>query len=605
MVQAQNDTMYIMRSGVVINKHRVADVDSMIFHKPGTKSITPPAITSVSIPGGTFKMGSPITDEDFQPNETQHEVTVSAFKMSKYEITNAQYAGFLNANGIGANGLYPAGTYPTQTLIYLTNPLDPELHYNGGRWVTVAGYENHPVRNVTWYGATEFGVYAGGRLPTEAEWEYACRGNTTTRFNTGICLSSLQANFNWSQTCFTCLKSNTYPNKTQIVGNYGANAFGLHDMHGNVEEWCSDWFGEYSTAPQINPTGSLTGNCRVFRGGGFREGCFFTRSAWRNCNAPNNTGNSQRGFRLVMIQNMTQNVIQNDTLYIMRGGVMINKHKVAEVDSIIFYKPSTKPVMLPSIAKVSIPGGTFTLGSPVTEVGRGSNETQHQATLSGFKMSKYEITNAQYALFLNAKGIGSNGLYADGTYPSQALIYANTSRGLTYTGGKWVLVVGFENNPVINVTWYGATEFGVYAGGRLPTEAQWEYACRGNTTSEFNTGSCLSNLQANYNWAAPYNNCTNSVTTLSNTTQAVGSYGANAFGLHDMHGNVWEWCSDWYGTYPTTPQTNPTGSTTGTARVIRGGSWDSSARRSRLAYRNDYDPGSSGYDVGFRLVFVP
>ena len=102
-------------------------------------------------------------------------------------------------------------------------------------------------------------------------------------------------------------------------------------------------------------------------------------------------------------------------------------------------------------------------------------------------------------------------------------------------------------------------------GGHLPTEAQWEYACRAGTTTTFNTGICLNNLQANYNWAYPYNTCTNTNMTYPGKTQSVGSYSPNAFGLHDMHGNVWEWCNDWYGTYYIGPQTDPTGSATGTS----------------------------------------
>jgi len=146
------------------------------------------------------------------------------------------------------------------------------------------------------------------------------------------------------------------------------------------------------------------------------------------------------------------------------------------------------------ISAALIPAGTFTMGSPVDEVGRDVNETEHQVTLSTYRMSKYEITNAQYATFLNAKSIGSNGIWAGAkVYKIQTLIYANSSMGLTYSGTQWVSVAGYENAPVINVTWYGATEFANYVGGGLPTEAQWEYACRAGTTTPFNTGALLTN----------------------------------------------------------------------------------------------------------------
>lgn len=258
-----------------------------------------------------------------------------------------------------------------------------------------------------------------------------------------------------------------------------------------------------------------------------------------------------------------------------------------------------------AIPTAAIPAGTFTMGSPDTEINRSSNETQHSVTLSAFRMSKYEITNAQYAAFLNAKSIGSNGLYAAGAYPTQTLIYANSSMGLTYSGSQWVPVTGYEDAPVINVTWYGATEFATYIGGTLPTEAQWEYACRAGTTTPFNTGDFLTNGQANYYWAYPYNGGTNTVTTYPGKTQPVGTYAANAYGLYDMHGNVWEWCSDWYGTYPTTAQTDPTGAATGWGRVFRGGCWVDLAQNCRSAIRSIIRPSFNHDSIGFRVVLVP
>jgi len=262
-----------------------------------------------------------------------------------------------------------------------------------------------------------------------------------------------------------------------------------------------------------------------------------------------------------------------------------------------------------NIATVQIPAGTFTMGSPDTEVSRGSDETQHTVTLSAFRMSSYEITNAQYAAFLNARSIGIDGTYSAGAYPTQILIYTSSGSffdwGLHYTGGQWVPVTGLENFPVIYVTWFGATEYATYAGGRLPTEAEWEYACRAGTTTPFNTGTCLTNTQANYDWASPYSTCTNTNTTYPGKTQAVGTYPANAFGLFDMHGNVWEWCNDWYGTYPATAQNNPTGATSDSLRVIRGGRWSDYAQYSRSAFRYLDIPIRGNFTMGFRVVFVP
>jgi len=252
-----------------------------------------------------------------------------------------------------------------------------------------------------------------------------------------------------------------------------------------------------------------------------------------------------------------------------------------------------------------IPAGTFTMGSPISEAQRGKDEVQHQVTLSAFRMSKYETTNTQFAAFLNAKNIDSNGLYALGAYPTETLIFENTSLGLIWTGTQWQPVAGKDNFPIVEVTWYGATEFATYAGGRLPTEAEWEYVCRGNTTTPFNTGACLNNTQANYSWAYPLTGCTNTITTTQNQTQAVNSYSPNAYGLYNMHGNVWEWCADWYGAYSTAAQTNPTGPANGANRVLRGGCWGIHAQECRSADR-DYSP-PFNYDClsGFRLAFAP
>jgi len=280
------------------------------------------------------------------------------------------------------------------------------------------------------------------------------------------------------------------------------------------------------------------------------------------------------------------------------------------------YQFTTKTNPSTNIQTALIPAGTFIMGSPTTptaEVNRSPDETQHLVTLSAFRMSKYEITNAQYAAFLNAKGIGSNGVYAAGAYPTQALIYPNSDWGLTYYSSQWVPVTGCEYAPVTEVTWYGSKEFATYVGGTLPTEAQWEYACRAGTITSFNTGNFLTNLQANYNWGYTYNNWgytynngTDTVKTYPGKPQTVGTYAPNAYGLYDMHGNVWEWCADWYGAYSISDQTNPTGPAIGSDRVLRGGGWYGyGAQDCRSAARSYCTPDSFTSGFGFRVVFLP
>lgn len=254
---------------------------------------------------------------------------------------------------------------------------------------------------------------------------------------------------------------------------------------------------------------------------------------------------------------------------------VLDEVKIKNGKTITIYSNGTwkeKVFKKPTIAWVSIPAGTFTMGSPPSEVNRGSDETQHQVTLSAFKMSKYEVTFEQYDLFCDATGRSK---------PSDE---------------GW----GRGNRPVINVSWDDATAFAEWMGCRLPTEAEWEYAARGGTTTPFSTGNNLTTAQANYNGNYPYNN--NAKGEYRQKTLPVGSFAANAYGLFDMHGNVYEWCSDWYGDYSTSAQTNPKGASSGSIRVIRGGSWFNLARSCRTARRNNGAPGYRRHDVGFRLV---
>jgi formylglycine-generating enzyme len=226
----------------------------------------------------------------------------------------------------------------------------------------------------------------------------------------------------------------------------------------------------------------------------------------------------------------------------------------------------------PTIKWASIPAGTFMMGSPASEVDRGDDEIQHEVTLSAFKMSAYEVTFEQYDAFCVA-----------------------TQRENPSDEG-W----GRGKRPVINVSWDDATAFAKWMGCRLPTEAEWEYACRAGSSTPFNTGSNLTTNQANYDGNYPYSN--NALGIYREQSTEVGSFAPNAYGLYDMHGNVWEWCSDWYGEYPSSPQTNPRGSSEPARRVFRGGSWNFYANYCRSARRIICYPGNRYRDIGFRLV---
>jgi len=255
---------------------------------------------------------------------------------------------------------------------------------------------------------------------------------------------------------------------------------------------------------------------------------------------------------------------------------------------------------------VRINGGTFTMGSPEDEPDRWDNETQRQVTVSSFFMGKYEVTQKEYQEIM---GYNPSTFKGD-NLPVERVTWFDT---IEYCN-KRSLKEGFT--PVYTITsrtpasGYPITAATVTAnwnanGYRLPTEAEWEYACRAGTTTPFSTGYNITTDQANYNGYYPYNN--NAKGTSLEKTTPVGNFAANAWGLHDMHGNVWEWCWDWYGAYASGTQTDPKGAASGSNRSLRGGSWDYLAWGLRSANRHTLysaaNPGSNRTNAaGFRVV---
>ena len=466
----------------------------------------------VLVPAGKFMMGSPASEKGRGNNETQHEVTLTKpFYMGKYEVTQEQWEAVMGKN--------------------------PSSKTIGAKL---------PVTNVSWNDCQEFikklnaKTSRGYRLPTEAEWEFSCRAGTTTAFSFGDEIHRVDANYGGSKI-----------GKPVAVGSYEPNAFGIYDMHGNVWEWCEDWYGDYPAGAVTDPKGPAKGKGIVLRGGHFEvvfDGSI-ARSASRNYFTGMPTDPdwySGIGFRLAR------------TADIKASAASLTGIKPDPAGG----KPAPVKLELTKIAvaiekeMVLVPAGKFKMGFP----GQFSLEPQHEVTLTKpFYMGKYEVTQEQWGVVM-------------GYNPSRT------------KGAKL---------PVTNVSWKDCQYFikklnaNTKGGYRLPTEAEFEYACRAGTTTTYSFGDNLTESDANID---------------GKDTKAVGSYKPNAFGLYDMHGNVLEWCEDWYAAYPEGSVIDPKGPATGTSRILRGGSYFSHVSVARSSFRYSILPIEESYYYGFRLA---
>ncbi len=250
---------------------------------------------------------------------------------------------------------------------------------------------------------------------------------------------------------------------------------------------------------------------------------------------------------------------------------------------------------------VLIEGGSFQMGSPETEGWRSNDESQHKVTVSDFYMSQYEVTQAEYEKVMgtNPSNFSGNDLPIENISWLDAVAYCNArseSEGLTP-----VYIIDGQN-----VSWDRGAN-----GYRLPTEAEWEYACRAGTVAPFNTETSISAEEANYYGHYPYmiednyfsqGNLDTQPGEYRQATVAVNSFAPNAFGLYNMHGNVGEWVWDYYGEYPGTEETDPSGPDSGTLRVYRGGGWNDFAKNMRSAYRATLAQDKGSFNIGMRLV---
>jgi formylglycine-generating enzyme required for sulfatase activity len=242
---------------------------------------------------------------------------------------------------------------------------------------------------------------------------------------------------------------------------------------------------------------------------------------------------------------------------------------------------------------VYVDGGSFKMGS---SSGGAGEQPVHTVTVNDYEVNSYEITNQQYADFLN---VYKSETVVEGAFKEANLInldgaYGDIKSRIYKQNNTYLVEKGFENFPVIYLTWYGAYIFCEYYGGRLPTEAEWEYAAKGG---KFSKGFTYSGGN-DYNLAGWHEGNSDK------TVHQVGKKLANELNLYDMSGNVWEWCSDWYGEfyYSSSEPKNPKGAESGVYKVRRGGCWDYNKSSMIVTARATSFPNQALSVIGFRLV---
>jgi len=436
--------------------------------------------------------------------------------MDKYEVTNTQYRNFVQATG----------------------------HRKPSTWNDDDfNMANQPVVGVSWSDAVSYAKWAGKRLPTGKEWEWAARGGLKDKLYSWGDDEGLARDYS----NFEGIGGRDKWNETAPVGSFKANDYGLHDMAGNVFEWCADWYDR-----------SL--DHKVIRGGSWDHNSNALGVANRHGGRRVHGRLNRIGFRCVAdldISSDSSTTIESEPL-----------PQVANQKIIEWQKDNSQMAL--------IPAGSFEMGDSKNEPEGWMKRSRpvHRVELDAFYMDVREVTVGQFREFVNQSG---------------------------YSYNRWNDVAKYsagDEYPMVYVNWNDATAYASWAGKRLPTEAEWEYAARGGLVGKrYPWGDEINHDDANWG---------NTVSGKDKWRYCspVGSFEANGYGLYDMAGNVWEWCQDWYGSdyYNNSPTKNPPGPDTGSKRVLRGGSWDSSTFNLRVANRLNYFPTYRYLDYGFRCV---
>ncbi len=608
------------------NSGRTGSSGSPPLAKPISNSI---GMELVLIPPGKFLMGSSKGEEGRFEDEEQHEMEITrSFYLGTYEVTRGQFRRFVEDTRYQTeaekDGQASWGYDAT------INSFKYSTQYSW-RDAGFAQTDEHPVVNVSWNDAKAFCDWLSKkegrkyRLPTEAEWEYSCRAGTQTRYYSGEDSETLASVGNVADASFkrrfprangTITSDDGYV-FTAPVGRFKSNDFGLHDMHGNVWEWCRDWYDAayYKNSPKYDPQGPEAGSFRVLRGGSFDQSPRYCRAARRNGQEPAHRS-GLLGFRVVLVP-------QEQTSQLPPASTPEPKQKPpvenTENNSVPAQPLGAQIHNSIGMELVLIPAGKFLMGSPNNQ-GFEWEKPQHEVEITkAFYLGKYEVSRGQFRKFVDAGyqteaeedgrgGIGYDAETNDFKGPNTKYSWRN---------------VGFEQtdeHPVVNVTWKDAVAFCDWLSKkegkkyRLPTEAEWEYSCRAGTQTRYYSGEDSETLAsvgnvADASFKRKFPNLSYSMIKSDDGyvfTAPVGQYQTNAFGLHDMHGNVWEWCQDWFDNdyYKNSPRQDPQGPSAGPFRVLRGGSLSHPPRNCRAAHRLGFQPADRYADLGFRVVLV-
>lgn len=565
----------------------------------------------VLIPAGSFNMGDAKGHGWEKP---VHKVTITKpFFLGKYEVTQEQWESIM---------------------------ADNPSHTKGPK---------HPVECVSWDDCQQFLVMLNARtgkqggkftLPMESQWEYACRAGSASAFCFGDDEKQL-GEYAWH--------AEDYDAKTHPVGTKKANAWGLFDMHGNVWEWCQDWFSAYETGAATDPSGPEKGTDRVYRGGCARDSAGDCRSAHRI------SGTSDLRFMMLglrVCRAMTETDADAFAAESARQEMepvekwpplavapfdanMARDHQEAWARHIGQPREVTNSI---GMKLALIPSGEFKMGS-----GESAEETaaffkktydkdyqkadsspfksehpQHRVRITKpFYLGTHHVTLGQFRRFVEDSGYKTD---AEKAKRPGAWGWNPEKDAFEFNGERSWRNVGFEQtdeHPVVNVSWNDATAFCEWLSRKegktyeLPTEAQWEYSCRAGTQTRYCNGDDPEELPKVGNVGdatakARFPNWTPTIKASDGYVFAapVGQFAPNAFGLCDMHGNALQWCADWFGEdyYRKSPEDNPMGPGVGNVRVYRGGSWLEGPVSARSASRNQAPPESANNLTGFRVA---